>query len=249
MLSLERRGCVYIQERRMSFNESVQLISTTLPTSPTMKKSNVCRCLFGRPDRGTESSLRDQLKREMDEELGVKKLEWGFDFEMDKPVCNGPYEWTEVSGEDVPAYYTQSSYVSRSKSRSGRHPSARLRKSLFSETEPEDASSVLSFSSARLRGHSDSKQSCPSDSSLSPAELNDTQTSNTDPIQKDITTPCVKKLTNLGVSDDSKKSDSVCSTGSTSSGSSGSSQVEISKPKVQSSMLGKLKIITCMIAM
>ncbi|XP_064608498.1 uncharacterized protein LOC135472759 [Liolophura sinensis] len=226
----------------MSFNESVQLISTTLQTSPTMKKSNVCRCLFGRPDRGTESSLRDQLKREMDEELGVKKIEWGFDFEMDKPLCNGPYEWTEVSTEDVPAYYTQSSYVSRSKARSGGHPSARLRKNLFSETEPEDASSVLSFSSARLRGHLDSTQSCLSDSSLSPATLNDTQTSNTDPIQKDITTPCVKKLTNLGVSDDLKKSESVCSTGSTSSGSNSTCGVELSKPKVQSSMFDYLRV-------
>lgn len=81
----------------------VSLENRSSEDKTTMRKSNVCRCLFGKPDH---ESLREDLNRELETESRRGKMRWNFDFKESKPI-EGRYKWDVLPSEHVPEFYSR----------------------------------------------------------------------------------------------------------------------------------------------
>ncbi|KAL5011004.1 hypothetical protein ScPMuIL_013309 [Solemya velum] len=69
----------------------------------TMRKSTVCRCLFGKPDH---ESLREDLKKELESDRLRGLKSWNFDFKKSEPI-EGRYKWDVIPSDYVPEFYSR----------------------------------------------------------------------------------------------------------------------------------------------
>lgn len=68
--------------------------------SPPVKRSNACRCLFGRPDPRV---VDEWLKEQLDQIRYEQQLKWGFGFDPENPCAtsSNDYVFTAVPADSV----------------------------------------------------------------------------------------------------------------------------------------------------
>lgn len=69
-------------------------------------RPSVCRNLFGRTAADAEETHREFMDK-MRESQRALELKYNFDFEKDKPLSPGNFEWEEVDPKDAPEFYSR----------------------------------------------------------------------------------------------------------------------------------------------
>ncbi|XP_062862339.1 cyclin-dependent kinase inhibitor 1Ba [Trichomycterus rosablanca] len=127
------------------------------PSRPPVCRRN----LFGRTSADSEETHREFLDKMRESQMAFKQ-KYNFDFEKDKPLAPGNFEWEELGAEDAPEFYSRPQSIHKRVDLNGNSDCQNTRRKRPSSDDPDYAQQSKQVNDCRVTSELTPRKSEPS---------------------------------------------------------------------------------------